>query len=149
MLLAGAVSIALLLVEPELVESSELDVDVDVDVDVEVDVDVDVLDVEVPVVVEPLDASVAELLTPATRPTVVTPATAAAVQPAIFVRRSRRLGFGSEGCCPFMTATIGFAGSGPHHGNVKTVLSPAGNQSGVAQQEGDEGTAGGRTTDLK
>lgn len=83
--------------------------------------DVDV----VPVVEE--DAWLAVALTPATSPTVATPATAAAVQPAALVRRRRRSGSGLRGCCSFMTATMRFPASGPHHGNVKTVLRPPGN----------------------
>ena len=115
------------LVEVPVVEVPVLEpVDVLVEVPVDVLVEVPVLD-DVPVVALAVAlVSAAELCTPATRPTVVTPATAAAVQPAILVRRRRRSGEVSGGCSLFMAATMGSRASGPHHANVKTVLRPAG-----------------------
>jgi hypothetical protein len=117
-------------------EADELPVEVPVEVDVGVDVELDLGVDVVPSLLEDLDvvlfavvvaASEAVLLTPATRPTVVTPATAAAVQPATLVRRSNWLAVGRGACGVFIPVTLGFRASGPHHDNVKTVLRRAGN----------------------
>jgi hypothetical protein len=128
--------------EMALVDEPESSVEVDVEVEVEEDVEEDVepVDVEpvesaalpvdvvldVVAVVFELAASVAVVLTPTTKPTVVMPATAAVLQPATRVRRrSRRTvkrGSGLRGSGVFIPATMRSGGSGPHQDNVKPVL---------------------------
>jgi hypothetical protein len=90
---------------------------------------VEVVEVESVDVVEVVEVAawLAVPFTPATRPTVASPATAAVLHPAMRVRRSRRsagvAGSVFRGSGVFMPATMRPGGSGPHHDNVKPLLS--------------------------